>query len=327
MTGHAFAIRATSCTARRADTPASPVSDRVSVTIGIPFLNARPYLADAVRSVFAQTHHDWELILIDDGSSDGSLDVVRHLDDPRVRVLSDRTHRGLSARLNQVASLAEGTYLARMDADDLMHPERLARQSAFLRANPDVDVVDTATFTVDGDLTPRGIRGERPLDSRAEVVLLNGLLIHPTVTGRVEWFRSNPYDPVLFRAQDRELWSRTCATATFARLCEPLFFYREGATGNLQNYLRAQRNVRVLLHRYGPLLLGTRRTRFLVLRSGLKSMAYRVGTTLGLQDRLIARRNRPLSATEMREARRILSLVRATRVAGLAEPLRDEGAA
>ena len=303
------------------------MSDRVSVTIGIPFLNARRYLEDAVRSVFAQTHGDWELLLIDDGSTDGSVAVVRHLDDPRVRVLSDGSNRGLCARLNQIASLAQGTYLARMDADDLMHPERIERQLKFLRANPNVDLIDTAIFTVDDELTPLGIRGDRPLDSRPGAVLRNGLLIHPTVMGRAEWFRSNPYDPVLFRAQDRELWSRTCATATFARLCEPLFFYREGATGNLQNYLRAQRNVRVLLHRYGPPLLGTRRTRFLVLRSGLKSMAYRVGTTLGLQDRLIARRNRPLSATEMREARRILSLVRATRVAGLAEPLRDEGAA
>ena len=60
-----------------------------TVTIGIPFLNARRYLADAVRSVFAQTFADWELILIDDGSTDGSLDVVRNLHDPRVRIVSD----------------------------------------------------------------------------------------------------------------------------------------------------------------------------------------------------------------------------------------------
>ena len=121
------------------------MSDRVSVTIGIPFLNARRYLEDAVRSVFAQTHGDWELLLIDDGSTDGSIAVVRHLDDPRVRVLGDGSNRGLCARLNQIASLAQGTYLARMDADDLMHPERIERQLKFLRANPNVDLIDTAT--------------------------------------------------------------------------------------------------------------------------------------------------------------------------------------
>lgn len=287
------------------------------VTVGIPFLNTRRYLADSVRSVFAQTHADWELLLIDDGSSDGSLDVVRHLDDPRVHLLSDGSNRGLAERLNQIASLAQGMYLARMDADDLMHPERLERQLAFLRAHPSIDLVDTATFTVGEDLTPLGIRGDRPLNSSPEVVLRNGLLIHPTVMGRAEWFRRNAYDPVYVRAEDRELWSRTAATATFGRLCEPLFFYREGPVGSLRNYLSTERTVRAILHRYGPPLVGARRTRLLVLRSRLKSIAYRIGTTLGLQGRLIAKRNRPLTATEMQEGQHILSLVRATRVSGL----------
>lgn len=294
------------------------MSDRVSVTIGIPFLNARRHLADAVRSVFAQTHDDWELLLIDDGSTDGSIEVVRHLDDPRVRVFSDGSHRGLCARLNQIASLARGAYLARMDADDLMHPERIERQLEFLRANPAVDLVDTATFTVDDDLTPLGIRGDRPLDARPSVVLRNGLLVHPTVMGRAEWFRRNPYDAAYVRAEDRELWSRTCATTRFARLCEPLFFYRESPAGNVRNYLRTEGTVRRILHRDGPPLVGAWRTRLLVMRSRLKSMAYYLGTKLGLQGRLIRKRNRPLRAAEMQEGRGILSRVRSTVVAGLA---------
>ena len=293
------------------------MSDRVSVTIGIPFLNARCYLADAVRSVFAQTHDDWELLLIDDGSSDGSIDVVRHLDDPRVRVRSDGGNRGLCARLNQIASLAQGAYLARMDADDLMHPERIERQVEFLRAHPNIDLIDTATFSVDDDLAPLGIRGDRPLDARPEVVLRNGLLIHPTVMGRAEWFRRNPYDPVYVRAEDRELWSRTCATTRFARLCEPLFFYREGLAGNLRNYLRTESTVRDILHRYGPPLVGAWRTRRLVMRSRLKAMAYHVGTKLGQQGRLINKRNRRLNAAEIQGARRILSVIRNTPVSGL----------
>lgn len=292
-------------------------SERVSVTVGLPFLNARPYLADAVRSVFAQTHQDWELLLIDDGSTDGSIEVVRDLDDPRVRVLRDGTNRGLGPRLNQIASLARGAYLARMDADDLMHPARLERQLAFLRANPGVDVVDTATFTVDDDLTPLGIRGDRPLDARPEAVLRHGLLIHPTVMGRAEWFRANPYDPRYVRAEDRELWSRTCAATTFARLHEPLFFYREGLAGNLPNYLRTEETVAEVLRRYGPPLIGSWRTRILLMRSRLKAMAYRGGTRLGLQGRLIGRRNRPLEAEETREARRVLSVMRSTPVPGL----------
>lgn len=293
------------------------MNDTVTVTVGIPFLNARRTLADAVRSVFAQTHADWELLLVDDGSADGSSDVVRLLRDPRVRLLADGVRLGLCARLNQIAAEARGAYLARMDADDLMHPERIARQLEHLRSNPGVDLVDTATVTVDDDLTPLGIRGERPLDPRPEAVLRDGLLIHPTVTGRTDWFRRNPYDARFVRAEDRELWVRTCATSTFARLTEPLFFYREAPAGNLANYLRTERTVRDVLRRYGPPLVGPERTRRLVMRSRLKSMAYRVGTRLGMQGRLIRRRNRPLDSSEAAEARRVLAEIWRTIVPGL----------
>jgi glycosyltransferase involved in cell wall biosynthesis len=288
-----------------------------TLTIGIPFLNARPFLADAVRSVFAQTHEDWELILMDDGSTDGSLDVVRQLDDKRVRLVSDGTNRGLCARLNQIAALAQGKYLARMDADDLMHPERIERQLAFLEANRAIDVVDSATITVDENLAPLGIRADRPLDCRPESVLRNGLLIHPTVMGRTEWFRNNPYDPVYERAEDRELWCRTCSSARFARLCEPLFFYRESLAGNLRNYLRTEITIRKILRGYGPPLIGARRTRVLTANSWLKSWCYRLATQLGMQGRLIRRRNRPLSFEELRAARQTLTVIRSTQVPGL----------
>jgi glycosyltransferase involved in cell wall biosynthesis len=288
-----------------------------TVTIGIPFFSARRTLADAVRSVFAQTHRDWELILIDDGSTDGSLDVVRSLDDPRVRIVSDGTNRGLCARLNQIAELAHGKYLARMDADDLMHPERIERQVRFLDANPAIDVVDTATCTIDDNGEPLGIRGEKPLDCEPVAVLRHGLLIHPTVMGRADWFRQNRYDSAYVRAQDRELWCRTCGRAKFARLCEPLFFYREALAGNLSTYLRTESTVRKILAIYGPPLVGRWRTRLLTARSHLKSWAYRLSTTLGLQGRLIRKRNRPLSAIEVAAARRILAEIRAAAAPGL----------
>jgi len=289
----------------------------VRVSIGIPFLNARRYLADAVRSIFAQTHREWELFLVDDGSTDGSVDVVRGLSDPRVRVLSDGTNRGLCARLNEIALLATGSYLARMDADDLMHPERIERQLNLLQANPSVSVVDSATWTVADDLTPLGIRGEGPLDANPEAVLRGGLLIHPAVMGRTEWFRQNRYDPVYLRAEDRELWVRTVTTTRFMRLQGPLFFYREALTGNLPNYLRTEQTVRRILRHYGPQLIGRHRTQKLVMRSHLKSVSYRLGTNLGLQGQLIRRRNRPLENSEITSARHVLSAILATRVPGL----------
>ena len=91
----------------------------MAITIGIPFYNAEAYLADAIRSVFAQTYEDWELILIDDGSTDNSLAIARSVDDPRVRVYSDGKNKKLASRLNELTQLATYEFIARMDADDV----------------------------------------------------------------------------------------------------------------------------------------------------------------------------------------------------------------
>jgi len=287
------------------------------ISIGLSFFNARRTIADAVRSVFAQTYQDWELILVDDGSSDGSTDIVKQIEDPRVRIYSDGVNRGISARLNQIASLAEGEYLARTDADDLMHPERINRQLKFLAENPSIDAIDTAIYTVDDDLTPLGIRGEEKLDCRPEAVLRNGLLIQPTMMARTQWFRQNPYDGSFFRAEDRELWCRTCLTTKFSRLPEPLFFYREPLAGNLRNYLNSGITVRKILRQYGPPLIGSWRTSVLVGQNSLRNMIYRVATAIGAQGQLIRRRNRALTLQEFQTAQATLTQILGTTVPGL----------
>src|SRR5690242_8874277 len=129
------------------------------IAIGLPFLNAASTLMSAVRSIFAQSFEDWELILMDDGSSDGSLELARQIRDSRVRVVSGGGTIGLSRRLNEIAQLATCDRLARMDADDIMHPERLERQSAHLDANPEVDVLGSAAYVLDEDGCVAGIRG------------------------------------------------------------------------------------------------------------------------------------------------------------------------
>jgi len=278
------------------------LSSDIQLTVGIPFLNARATLADAVRSVLAQTFDNWELLLVDDGSTDGSLAIAQAIDDPRVRVHSDGVNRGLPARLNQIASLARGRYLARMDADDLMHPQRLEAQVRFLNAHPQVDLVDTATFTIDEHNQPLGIRGDQPLDCNPKAVLRSGLMIHPTVMGRSSWFRDNPYDSIFVRAEDQELWVRACQRTVFGRLQQPLFFYRESLSGNLKNYLRTAQTVRRILRLYGPSLVGWQGTIPLLAKSHVKSLAYWTCTKMGWQDRLIRRRVRQLSAAESAEA-------------------------
>ena len=108
----------------------------MGITIGLPFYNAENYLELAIKSVFAQTYQDWELILMDDGSTDRSLEIAKSINDPRVSVYSDGKNKKLAARLNEIVRLAKYDYLARMDADDLMSTKRIETQMNILKNNP-----------------------------------------------------------------------------------------------------------------------------------------------------------------------------------------------
>jgi glycosyltransferase involved in cell wall biosynthesis len=110
------------------------------VTVAMPVFNAGRHLRPAVISIILQTFTDWELLVIDDGSSDGAVDDILDLDDARIRILRDGSNRGLAARLNEAIDLARGHYFARMDQDDISYPERLARQVDMLEQSPALDL-------------------------------------------------------------------------------------------------------------------------------------------------------------------------------------------
>jgi glycosyltransferase involved in cell wall biosynthesis len=105
------------------------------VTVGIPFFDEQDFLGAAIRSVLAQTTDDFELLLVDDGSTDRSLEIARSVADPRVVVRSDGLRKHLPARLNEIARAARGELVLRRDADDVSHPERLARFDAVPRCD------------------------------------------------------------------------------------------------------------------------------------------------------------------------------------------------
>ena len=212
------------------------------VTVGIPFLNARATLLDSIRSVFAQSFADWNLLVVDDGSTDGSVEIARSVRDPRVTVLVDGAHRGLVYRLNQLVARTQSPYFARMDADDLMHPERLARQMAEFARRPEVEILGSAAYVIDQSGKPYGVRGDSPAYV-AKTDVRAGFL-HPTVIARTDWMRRHPYDPAFTRAEDLELWRRADAATVCARLPEPLLFYREPLTSALSKYRASCRSER-----------------------------------------------------------------------------------
>jgi glycosyltransferase involved in cell wall biosynthesis len=110
------------------------------VTVLMTLYNKGPYVEEAVRSVLANTFTDLELLVVDDASTDGGLEVVRAIADPRIRILASAVNTGRAAAANRGYDAATGEYIAVLDADDRMHPERLLRQLTHLEAHPEVGV-------------------------------------------------------------------------------------------------------------------------------------------------------------------------------------------
>src|ERR1039458_2052600 len=94
------------------------------VSIGMPAFNCEKTLAVAIHSILNQTYSNWELLLMEDGSSDRTPEVAQSFSDPRISVFADQSHKGLVPRLNQAVAMSRGKYFARMDADDVAYPER-----------------------------------------------------------------------------------------------------------------------------------------------------------------------------------------------------------
>jgi len=286
-----------------------------AVTVGIPFYNDRLTLADAVRSVFAQRFEDWELILVDDGSTDGGLEVAKSVCDSRVRVVSDGRNLGLSARLNQIAELARAKLLARMDADDLMHRDRLAVQAEYLERNPGVDVVGTGMYILDADGRPVAKRpaGTVPLTGRR--VLTGACLMHATVMGRTDWFRRNPYYdparlPVYPEAEDFELWCRTFGASRFARIPDPYYYCNEHASFSMSKYATASRSVARAQWRHGLRLIGFLGCCALSARQAAKFLVHAGAAGLRLQRSMIARRSVALDPAEAERVAADLACIR-----------------
>jgi glycosyltransferase involved in cell wall biosynthesis len=256
----------------------------------------------AVASVFAQTVDDWELLLVDDGSRDDSLDFAKSLSDPRVRVVWDGRSLGLPARLNQIAELARGEKVARMDGDDVMRSQRLEVQSRYLEQHADVDVVASAAYAIDADNNVYGIRSTRPLTPNPRAFLGPCLLVHPTVMASREWFRTNPYDVSLGGAEDKELWCRTRTTTTFANITEPLLYYREAGNFRWDSYRRQKRMDARVVARYGPGAIGYLATVGNLGTIPAKLLIYRLMITAGCEQALVKMGSHRLTGFERDQA-------------------------
>ena len=112
-------------------------SKNPKVTVFIPVFNREHYIGDAIESILAQTFSDFEILLVDDGSTDSSTEKIRSFSDPRIRLVCNEKNLGIPKTRNKGVELARGQYMAMLDSDDLAYPHRLKKQVAFLDNHPE----------------------------------------------------------------------------------------------------------------------------------------------------------------------------------------------
>lgn len=290
----------------------------MTITIGIPFREDVRTLPLALRSVFAQTRQDWELILVDDGSSDGALEVARSVQDHRVRVVSDGRNLGLPARLNQITREARGEIVVRMDADDAMHPRRLEQQMRVLE-DTTVDLVASPAFVMTPERHVYGIKGQDPITDDPRLFFRSGVIIHPTMTARRHWMLAHPYDTTYLRTQDKELFCRTHPTSRFVKTTEPLLFYTDLRSFSPALYRQSRHNDRRILLRYGWERIGPIGVVRGLAEAYLKEVAFKGLRVVGKTDRYIYSRVHTVPATALGSARDVLDAVGKTPIPGLDE--------
>ncbi len=203
------------------------------ISVLLPVYNGMPYLSQAVDSILGQTFPDFELIVIDDASNDGTSAYLASLSDPRLRVISFKSKRGLAPSLNFGIETAKGLYIARIDADDIALPARLETQVRYLDCHPDVGLVGMRYRLIDheGRITdPCPVRANPlPINER---LLTGNCLAHPTVLfRRLIGHAPVQYDPKAKQAEDYDLWLRLSLQTTLVELPQIGLHYRLNQDG------------------------------------------------------------------------------------------------
>lgn len=204
-----------------------------TVSVLVPVFNSERYIHVAIQSILIQTFVDFELLAIDDGSSDSSLAILRKLEqtDSRLRVFS-RENRGVAPTRNELISVARGRYLAKMDSDDISRPQRFEKQVAYLDAHPECVAVGTGALFIDPEGMPlREFIYETTHDEidKAHLSGTSGSRIcHPSVMMRREAvFRVGNYREEYRFAEDMDLFLRLAEIGKLANLSDILIEYRQ----------------------------------------------------------------------------------------------------
>lgn len=199
----------------------------------MPVYNSERYLSIAIESILTQTFRDFEFIIVNDGSTDSSLEIIQRFQtqDPRIRII-DQTNQGITKSLNNAINLAQGKYIARMDADDISMPTRLEKQYQFMETHPEIAVCGSRALIIDED--GDAIRNDRVVCTHENIekrhLLGKCSLKHPSVIIRTDILRKvNGYNEDLPYAQDFDLWLRIGEIGKLYNLPDVLIKYRRNS--------------------------------------------------------------------------------------------------
>ncbi len=201
-----------------------------AVSVLLPVYNAKAFLRQAIDSILTQTFTDFEFIIINDGSTDGSEAIIQSYTDERILLVNNNGNQGLIFTLNRGIEMAQGRFIARMDADDVALPERLERQVAYLE-NSDVAFLATRVKLIDvnGDSLPDWPDDAQNVSAKAikRFLLKDNCIAHPSVIGRTKSFKKYQYKTNQKYSEDYDLWLRAIADGlTIEKLPEPLLLHR-----------------------------------------------------------------------------------------------------
>lgn len=202
----------------------------VEISVLMTVYNGERYLRQAMDSIFYQTYENFELIVVDDGSTDETMKIILSYNDPRLKFIA-RSHLGLTCALNNGAMMSCGHLLARMDADDIAHPDRLQTQFDYLKHNSAIGLVctDATLINQSGSVVGTHRMGRWNDDLLRQALLLRRSampVIHPSVMMRREVFdRLGGYRDYVC-AEDHDFWLRAIDAFRFGHIAQPLIFYR-----------------------------------------------------------------------------------------------------
>lgn len=216
----------------------------------MPVYNGEAYIGEAIDSVLSQTFTDFELIIVDDGSTDNSLNLIEAYDDPRIECLSRTENLGLAVTRNEGVVAASGQYIAMLDSDDIARPTRLEVQSAYLDENPNIGVVGSWVDVIDedGKIVGDMWRSETRSPKLPGALLFHNCFTQSSVMIRRSLLGSAPYRLDFPPAEDYDLWARLASVTQLANIPRPLVKYRyhQSGTSRKKTVLSESATVKVI---------------------------------------------------------------------------------